>query len=210
MSEFDDILSKNEITTLASIVQVGDATYRELMEDKQPMFGHPYFDDTRGRIRTKLVQMQCELESHDPNVPFEFKQREFSDKHVIPEICNKNMIIHIARSTSMNSLPYASRYKIDLANNNRPLCRQMMFDMYKDPIFYGPEPYYGLLVFGGEDATFSALQFPAPGFKEIAELIEIPQISILKKDEKEVEQFERKKAVLKKEFLAHGTEEKVL
>ncbi len=69
-----DIFTPRELMTLASIVQVGDATYRELMETQRPMFGHPYFDDTRGRIRTKVVQMQCEIESHDPKFPFEFVQ----------------------------------------------------------------------------------------------------------------------------------------
>ena len=55
--QFRDIFTPRELMTLASIVQVGDATYRELMETQRPMFGHPYFDDTRGRIRTKVVQV---------------------------------------------------------------------------------------------------------------------------------------------------------
>ena len=41
--QFRDIFTPRELMTLASIVQVGDATYRELMETQRPMFGHPYF-----------------------------------------------------------------------------------------------------------------------------------------------------------------------
>ena len=84
--QFRDIFTPRELMTLASIVQVGDATYRELMETQRPMFGPPYFDDTRGRIRTKVVQMQCEIESHDPKFPFEFVQREFQYNQRVPEL----------------------------------------------------------------------------------------------------------------------------
>lgn len=57
-NQFADIFTSQELLTLSSIVQVGDATYRELMETQQPMFGHPYFIGIRGRIRTKLVQVK--------------------------------------------------------------------------------------------------------------------------------------------------------
>ena len=69
-TQFKDIFTPRELSTLASIIQVGDTAYRELMETQHPMFGHPYFADTKGRLRTKLVQMQCEIESHDPKFPF--------------------------------------------------------------------------------------------------------------------------------------------
>ena len=71
---------------------------------------------------------------------------------------------------------------------------------------YGDEPFYALLVFGGGNKTFSAIQFPEPGYQGIVETLPLPQISLI--DEAETtEVFERKKAVLKKEFLAHGVEE---
>ena len=63
---FSDIFTARQLVTLASIVQVGDAAYRDLMETQRPMFAHPYFADTRGRIRTKFVQMQCEIEVTNP------------------------------------------------------------------------------------------------------------------------------------------------
>lgn len=207
-TQFKDIFTSRELTTLASIVQVGDATYRELMETQRPMLGHPYFDDTRGRLRTKIVQMQCEIESHDPKFPFEFIQREFQRKQLIPELRNKNVILHVARSSAPNLLPYASKYKVKFSNNNHVLQRQIVIDFDKKPP-YGDEPYYAILTFGGRDQTFSVIQFPEPGYAGIAECLPLPQISLTTESEN-TKVFERKKAVLKKEVLAHGIEENIL
>lgn len=206
-TQFKDIFTPRELLILSSIVQVGDATYRELMETQRPMFGHPYFADTRGRLRTKLVQMQCEIESHDPKFPFEFIQREFQYKQLIPELRNKGVILHIARSSAPDLLPYASKYKIRLSNNNHALQRQMVIDFDKTPP-YGNEPYYAILTFGGRSQTFSVIQFPEPGYTGIAECLPLPQISLSNESES-TKVFERKKAVLKKEFLAHGAEEDI-
>ena len=206
-NQLRDLFTSRELMTLASIVQVGDATYRELMEAQRPMLGHPYFADTRGRLRTKLVQMQCEIESHDPKFPFEFVQREFQYKQLIPELRSKNVILHVARSASPNELPYASKYKVELSNNNHPLQRQMVIDLDRIPP-YGDVPFYGILVFGGRGHTFSVLQFPEPGYTGIAEQLLLPQV-ILSSESENAKVFERKKAVLKKEFLAHGVEEGV-
>ena len=204
-NHFSDIFNTRQLTTLASIVQVGDAAYRDLMETQRPMFGHPYFADTRGRIRTKLVQMQCEIESHEPNFPFEFAQRNFEYNQCIPELRTKDVILHIARSTSPDVLPYESKYKLRLSNNNFGLQRQMVIDTDFQPP-YAEVPFYGLLVFGGRENTFAAVQFPEPGYESIAEIINIPQMSIIGIPEETVV-FERKKAVLKQEFLARGLEE---
>lgn len=202
---FSDIFTTRELTTLASIVQVGDATYRELMETQRPMFGHPYFADTRGRIRTKLVQMQCEIESHEPSFPFEFAQRYFDYNQCIPELRTKNVILHIARSNTPDCLPYESKYKLKLSNNNHALQRQMIIDTDFQPP-YSEAPFYGLLVFGGREDTFAVVQFPEPGFENIAEIVPVPQLSLLSVPEETVV-FERKKAALKQEFLARGLEE---
>lgn len=204
---FQNLFTPRELMTLASIVQVGDATYRELMETQRPMFGHPYFADTRGRLRTKLVQMQCEIESHDSKFPFEFVQREFQYKQLIPELRNKSVILHVARSSSPNDLPYASKYKIRLSNNNHALQRQMVIDLDQTPP-YGDEPYYGILTFGGRGQTFSVVQFPEPGYTGVAEQLLLPQI-VLNDESENKKVFERKKAVLKREFLAHGIEEDI-
>lgn len=201
-----NLLSANQMLALSSIVNVGDAAYRDLMENQSPMFGHDYFNDTRGRIRTKLVQMQCEIESKDKHFPFEFSQREFSYHQLIPELRTKNLILHIARSRSPETLPYSSKYKVQLSNNNHPIRRQMIFDFNENPPF-GEEPYYGLLVFGGREDTFSVIQFPEPGYTGIADIIIVPQVITSTHSD---ENFERKKAKLKKEFLAHEAEKREL
>ncbi len=208
MSEnFENLFTARELLALSSILQVGDSAYWELMEMQHPLFKHPYFSDTRGRIRTKIVQMQCEIESHDPKFPFDFFQREFLYNQIVPELRNKNVIVHIARSKSIGDLPYPSRYKIRLSNNNNALQRQMIIDpSYTPP--YGDEPFYALLVFGGHKNAFSAIQFPEPGYGGIAKTITLPQISFVGEDDA-AEVFERKKAVLKKEFMAQRAEEVV-
>lgn len=198
---FKETLSNHELSILSSIVQVGDSAYKELMDNQESMFGHPYLYDVRGRIRTKLVQMQCEIESHDSGFPFSFAQRKFSYKHIIPELRTDNIIIHIARSNSPTSLSYKSKYKEDLSYNNEPLCRQLGMCLDKVPP-YRPDPYYGLLTFGGKEQTFSVIQFPSPGYGYIVESITIPQV-IISESSDDTEIFERKKAKLKKEFLAH-------
>lgn len=200
-----DTFTPLELATLSSIVHVGDAIFRDLLETEQPLFAHPYLRDIRGRIRTKLVQMQCEIESHDPKFPFKFDQREFRYKHIVPELRNKNVILHIARSTSPDRLPHTAAYKVALSNNNHAIERQVSFDMNATPP-YGDIPYYGILTFGGRKQTFTTIQFPEPGYTQIAERLDLPQIILSDKSEDE-QIFERKKAVLKKEFLSHGAEE---
>ena len=204
---FKDIFTTRELLVLSSIVQVGDSAYHDLMDTQRPMFGHPYLADTRGRIRTKFVQMQCEIESHDPKFPFKFFQRKFQYNQVIPELRSKNVILHIARSKNPEDLPYTSRYKVSLSNNNNALYRQMVIDLNNTPP-YSDEPFYALLVFGGCGKPFSAIQFPEPGYNGIIEVLPLPQISFSDESE-DTEVFERKKAVLKKEFLVHGVEEVV-
>lgn len=207
INELETALTPKQLSTLASIVYVGDAAYRDLMETQRPMFGHPYFLGTRGRIRTKLVQMQCEIESHDDDFPFEFHEREFLYRDRVPELRSKKVILHIARSSNPEKLPSKAKYKVLLSNNNAPLHRQMVMDTDLQPP-YGIEPLYGLLVFGGGKKPFSVIQFPAPGYRGILETIIIPHI-ILSEDSNDTELFERKKAVLKEEFLAHGTGEAI-
>jgi len=198
-------LSNHETSVLSSIVQVGVAAYKDLMEDRHPMLGHQYFNNIRGLLRTKLVQMQCEIESHDPNFPFSFTQRKFSYEHCIPELRTKNVIIHIVRSPSPDILPYEAKYKVALSNNNSPLCRQYIIEPDNTPPV-ALEPFYGLLVFGGKRELFATIQFPAPGYEGIADHIDIP-LTIGKTADTEV--FERKKAGLKKEFLARSAEEAI-
>lgn len=206
-NELNISLLNNELAALSLIVHVGDATYRDLMETQRPMFGHQYFSDTRGRIRTKLVQMQCELESRNPNFPFEFRQREFSYNQFIPELRTKNVIIHIGRSPAPDILPYPSKYKCNLSYNNESIRRQLILDYDNNPP-YGLEPYYGILVFGGRDETFSIIQFPEPGYTGIADSIEIPSVYMIP-NSAESENLERKKSNLKEEFLAHIEKEDI-
>lgn len=197
-------LSRSELLTLSSIVHVGNAAYSDLMENQRPLFGHPYFADIKGRVRTKLVQMQCEIESHDPNFPFSFAQIKFSYRHIIPQLRSKNMILHIARSSSPQTLSYASKYKVDLSYNNDPLFRQERFFFEEKPIIR-EDPFYGILTFGGVDESFTVIQFPEPGYTGIIDHIDIPTITMVTEPESS-ETFERKKARLKKEFLAHEAE----
>lgn len=205
----EDVLTQWEMIALASIVQVGDATYFDLMETESPMFAHPYFTDLKGRIRTKLVQMQCEIEHHDVKFPFEFYEREFCYGHKVPELRNGHMIIHIAQSSSPVSLPSRADYKQELTYNNDPLYRQLKLDFLGGEK-YIPELYYGILVFGGrKERTFCRLQFPEPGYGAIADYIDIPMISVMEEQE-ETKKFERKKAVLREEFLSYSAKEGAL
>lgn len=204
-----NVLSSREFTTLSSIIHVGDAAYKELVGSGRPMFAHPYFADTKGRIRTKLVQMQCEIESHDSNFPFGFSEREFPHGQIIPELRSKDFIIHIARTNGPGTLPSPSKYKKVLSHNNAPLVRQLAFDFTSTPTTIDYGPFYGILAFGGKRELFSVLQFPNPGFGSIADHINIPQIIIVEESD-DAKSFERKKAKLKSEFLAHGMEEDIV
>ena len=103
MTFLKDILTSQQIASLASMISIGDATYKDLIS-KDSFFSHPYSTDLRGRLRTKLVQMQCEIESHSPDFPFEFSQRTFQFGQCIPELRTKDLILHIARSSNPDIL----------------------------------------------------------------------------------------------------------
>lgn len=200
---FNGILTPNQLITLTSIVQVGDAAYRDLMEEHHPLFSHALLKDMKGRIRTKLVQMQCEIESHSPTFPFEFSLRTFAYKQCIPELRGKNIILHVCRSDAPDRLPYAASYKVRLSHNNHPIQRQMMLDFSNMPP-YGEVPFYAILAFGGHTKTFSVIQFPEPGYTGIADFFPLPQLT-LNSEPETAKVFERKKVTLKQELLAQAS-----
>lgn len=192
------LLSNEEKRTLSMIVQVGEAAYRDLAQ--HPLFNHRYFQDIKGRLRTKIVQIQCEMESHEENFPFEFYQRDFSYSLCVPELRTKDLILHLARSQSAESLPYKAKYKVELSNNNSEMYSQLRINTLNDPPTED-EPYYGLVAFGGKNKLeFIRVQLPAPGYIEIADYIDIPILTAVQNQE-DKEVFERKKAGLKREFL---------
>ena len=202
MSQFDNIFTNREMMTLSSIVQVGEAARRDLMETEH-FLDHPFCIGEKGRLRTKLVQIQSELESHDPKFPFQFGRLEFPYGQVIPELRNGKAIIHIARTKSPETLPPSAQYKRILSANNHPLYRQLMIAPDKEPP-YVDAPFYAILAFGGHE-TFAVIQFPEPGYTGIIECLYLSQISLVEASE-DTRTFERKKAVLKKEFLSREEE----
>lgn len=203
----ENLFTPLQLRTLVSIVQVGDAAYWECVNSQNALFNHRYLDSEKNRIRTKFVQMQGELESHDPTFPFWFGERAFSYNQVIPELRTKNAIIHIARSASPDSLSYPSKYKIDLSYNNSEFQRQMILIPDSTPP-YGDGPYYCILTFGGRGKTFAAIQLPEPGYNGIAGLIQLPLLA-LESNSEEAELVERKKAVLKEKVIKQIKEETV-
>ncbi len=194
--EADGIITKNQLLTLSTIVRVGNSAYQDLLKSDTALFTHPYSLSLGGRIRTILVQMQCEIESHNPNFPFRLYQRNFAYNQCIPELRSKGCILHIARSMAPDVLPYESRYKIELSNNNSLLCRQMRLSADESKICE-EVPFYGILAFGDRPLPFAIIQFPEPGFHGIADSIRVPTFGT-----EESETFERKKAALKQKFLS--------
>lgn len=195
----DNLLSPRQLLVLSSIVQVGDSSYRDILQDPKHHLNHSFLKDTRGRLRTKFVQMQCELESHSPDFPFEFFERKLKYGHAIPELQTDNLILHIARSHNPEILPPAANYKIDLSNRNSQTHRQLIMDDFLTPPCRD-DRIYGIVVFGGTDTPFAVIQIPEPGYKKISDTILIPMMttfeSPLAKDT-----FERKKAILKQQFI---------
>ena len=200
MNPFDGIFTTRQLMSLSSIVQVSDATYWDLTESDH-FLNHPFVKGEKARLRTKLAQIQSELESHDPKFPFKFGQLEFPYGQIIPELRNEKAIIHIARTKSPETLPPVAKYKRDLSANNHPLYRQMMIAPDKEPP-YADAPFYAILAFGGRE-TFAVVQFPEPGYTGIIECLYLSQISLAEQSE-EPRKFERKKAVLKQEFLTRS------
>lgn len=204
-NNFDDILNVSQLKTLSKIVKLGDETYKELIIEYPEIFGSKYMSDVCGRMRTKLIQMQCEKESQSQNFPFEFNLRKLNFNQLIPELSNGDVIINFGRSSHPDRLPCHSNYKVQLSHNNNLLQRQMVIDTRMNPP-YSEVPYYAILAFGGIKDTFAVLQFPEPGYTGIAKSIILPQITILENDEQGNE-FIRKKAVLKQEFLKSREED---
>lgn len=195
------ILSSSEQSWLSSIVCVGNSTFQDFIRDNSNVFSHSYISELRGRFWTKIVQMECEIESHMPGFPFQFCQQRFSHGQTIPELRTDKVTIHVARSSAPDILPSSANYKIEKSWCNHPIKRQLILD-FDAPQEYSTEPLYGILVFGGRTNHFAVVQFPEPGYNGIAETIMLPQI-IEGKESDVVDNFERKKAVLKQEFIDH-------
>lgn len=199
---YQNLFTPEQLRTLSSIVQVGSEAFRELIE-QDPILRHRYLRDTRGRMLTKIIHMQSEIESHLPGFPFSFFERRFPGGQIIPELGCDQVILHLARSHAPDMLPYSSRYKVELAANNKRLERQLVLDgSASSPV---EVPFYALLVFGGLDRPFAVIQFPEPGFGSIAESFALP-LAVASDAAGSPKSFERKKAVLKQEFLAQEKE----
>lgn len=117
MEELENIISNVELGVLSSIIRIGNAVYKELLLQQEHIFFHPYLAGIKGRLRTKLVQMQAEIESHNPNFPFTFAHRHLPFGLCIPELHTKNVVLHIAQSSSPDKLPSRSQYKVNLSYN---------------------------------------------------------------------------------------------
>lgn len=200
-TRFSNIITKNELKVLSEIVLVGETAYKEFMQDQSALFNSPYLSGEKGRIHTKFIQLQSEIASRNSDFPFEFVRRKFDYGQYVPEIRNSKVIIHIARSDAPNVLPYPSKYKIELSNNNNPLQRQLKMT-FDDDIRYTYEPYYGILTFG---ENFASILFPEPGYNGVSEQIELPR-AFSSETERYSGVFERKKAVLKEEYLLRNKE----
>ena len=201
--DIDNLLTLDQLHMLSNIVQIGESCYRDMIKDHS-LLDHFYCDDLRRRARTKFVQLQYELESHDPAFPFELVQRSFQFDQKIPELHTERLILHIGRSTSPEKLPNRAKYKTDLSDRNSLIARQRMLNFYAQPVVKDT-PFYGILTFGGNDKTFANVLFPSPGYKEIADRIPVPLI-VVDSSSNAGQSFERKKAVLKDEFNARHAE----
>lgn len=204
-NNFDLNFTTTQLRMIASIVQVGEATFNELIGNDKSVFSHRYFSGTKSRILTKLVQIQCQIESKSSEFPFQFSERTFAYDDIIPELRTENCILHFAKSNSPDILPYPSGYKKELSQNNMMIRKQLVLD-FDDMPKTKDEPFYGLVVFGGKrENPFIVIQFPEPGFSRIAKKITIPQI--ISGGQEEKEEFKRKKAVLKEEYLSQLSKE---
>ena len=138
-----------------------------------------------------------------PTFPFQFSERVFAYDAVIPELRTENCILHFGRSKAPDVLPYVSGYKKELSQNNDNIRSQLMID-FEQCQKTTQEPFYGMVVFGGtKEKSFIVIQFPEPGFTRIAKTITIPRVITFEGEQSD--SFERKKAVLKKEYLEHRT-----
>lgn len=63
---FSDIFTARQLVTLASIVQVGDAAYRDLMETQRPMFAHPYLRTLVVAFEQSLFRCNAKLKVTNP------------------------------------------------------------------------------------------------------------------------------------------------
>lgn len=193
--------NSKQLRTITSIVQIGDSVYNELTSKNTYIFDHKYMLGEKKRMYTKLVHMQCEMESKSPDFPFEFRERNLPFGQKIPELYMDNCIMHFAPSQSTDILPSYAEYKKELSERNRAIRRQLIFNELEDKrVIVKNEAYYSLIAFGKKNGNlFIALQFPEPEYTGIAHSFIIPQL-ILSGDG-DHENFKRKQAELKEKYL---------
>lgn len=202
---FHDLLSPRQLSALSSIVQIGNATFEDLRKANEDIIQHPYMKNNSGRIKTTLVQIQAELERNDPSFPFRFNNRKLRFGQVVPELSTEKVVLHLARSSAPNILPSGAKYKYALSYNNDRIRRQLMIANYSiPPAKYAP--LYGILVFGYDDSDDAVIQFPEPGYSDIAEIIRIPKV-VLVNNAMDDKKIERRKTSLKTEFLRRKKED---
>ena len=204
-SFFQEVLTARQLSSLSSIVQIGLSAYEDLKNSNQGIVLHPFMKNNSGRIKTTLVQIQAELERNDPSFPFRFNSRRLCFGQVVPELSTEKVILHLARSSAPNVLPSAAKYKYELSYNNDRIRRQLMIGNYTTPPAKFA-PLYGILVFGYDESGDAVIQFPEPGYSDIAEIIRIPKVVLVNNamDDKKVE---RRKASLKTEYLRRKKED---
>ena len=121
----------------------------------------------------------------------------------VAELRNKNMVIHIAKTSRGKNLPTKSVYKLKYAQNNNFKQQQLKLDLAEKTNRTTVEPYYGIITYNvGKNLDIESINLviPATDMETYIEKIDIKsEVERLKTVEND-KQNEKTLVTLKNEF----------
>ena len=182
----------------------GVEIFKGLKIDNIEIFDNELSSNILSRIMTFCIDRQFSPDIYINKNGFESNIKKVNVfNYKVAELRNKNMVIHIAKTSRGKNLPTKSVYKLKYAQNNNFKQQQLKLDLAEKTNRTTVEPYYGIITYNvGKNLDIESINLviPATDMETYIEKIDIKsEVERLKTVEND-KQNEKTLVTLKNEF----------
>lgn len=182
----------------------GIEIFKGLKIDNIEIFDNELSSNILSRIMTFCIDRQFSPDIYINKNGFESNIKKVNVfNYKVAELRNRNMVIHIAKTSRGKNLPTKSVYKLKYAQNNNFKQQQLKLDLAEKTNRTTVEPYYGIITYNvGKNLDIESINLviPATDMETYIEKVDIKsEVERLKTAEND-KQNEKTLVTLKNEF----------